>query len=329
MSPSLNNIPVYNFYNKEWYIAADIVKEYKLSSYYNTYYSKYLSNGRLLGPTKSFELRLSGTYLEEFKELYGSSNTSLAKSSAVWLVDKESANKIINKQSPQDKNTTTIESSKFSIEYNLGSTSKASNNTSKLKTISQSPIIVNNDSSIDELIKLKEEHIREQAKKTAYSSYKNRSSYSEEEISDAITLLSSKLTVNPYQQEKLLNNGSIRIDLFLTTRRNITAIELKNHTITLEEVKEKIENKCYMSNLIQEFPNLPITFVFSGPSGIDLDAFLYLQQTSKAISPHKIIYKPLSNLILDMINKKEKELPVYYYKQIINKPIIKALLQLE
>lgn len=311
MIPSLNNVPTYNFYNKDWYIAADIVKEFKLSSYYNTYYSKYLSNGRLLGPIRSFEFRLSGIYLEEFKTLYSANNTSLVKSNAVWLVDKESALKIIYKQPTDERNTITIESNKMSIEHNL-----LNNNSVSKDVIAQSNIF--------ELKEKKEEIIIKQNKPF----YNNKSSYSEEEISDVITLLSSKLTTNPFQQEKLLNNGSIRIDLFSATRRNITAVELKNHTITLKEVVEKIEDKEYLNQLIKAYPNLPITFIFSGPSGIDFDAFIYLQQTSKSITPHKVIYKPVCTLLLDMINKKEKELPTYYYQQIIDKPIIKDLLQL-
>lgn len=318
---SLTNVPVYSFYNKDWYIAADVVKEFKLSSNYNTYYSKYLSNGRLLGPTKSYEFRLSGTYLEEFKRLYEANNASLGKSIAVWLIDYESALKLINRMQHTEKNIITVESNKLSIEYNLD---QVKEDNSKVIPASTPSVTVLSPPSPQSYKEFKAEF---ENKNGRY--YKNKSAYSEEEISDAITLLSSKLTTNPYQQEKLLNNSSIRIDLFNTTRRNITAIELKNHTITLEEVKQKIEDKQYLNHLIKEFPNLPITFIFSGPSGIDFDAFLYLQQTSKSISPHKLIYKPVSNLLLDMINKKEKDLPSYYYEQIISKPIMQSLLQLE
>jgi hypothetical protein len=317
---SLTNVPVYTFYNKDWYIAADVVKEFNLSSSYNTYYSKYFSNGRLLGPTKSYEFRLSGTYLEEFKRLYGANNASLSKSSAVWLIDSESALKLINRTQTTEKNIITVESNKLSIEYNLGLVEKDKSVTSSY--ISPSVAVLSPPSQTFTQVKTEQDN-----KGGKY--YKNKSSYSEEDISDAITLLSSKLTTNPYQQEKLLNSSSIRIDLFCSTRRNITAIELKNHTITLQEVKEKIEDKQYLNHLIKEFPNLPITFIFSGPSGIDLDAFLYLQQTSKSISPHKLIYKPVSNLLLDMINKREKDLPSYYYEQIISRPVIKSLLELE
>ena len=318
---SLTNVPVYSFYNKDWYIAADVVKEFMLSSNYNTYYSKYLSNGRLLGPTKSYEFRLSGTYLDEFKKLYEADNSSLSKSTAVWLIDYESALKLISRVQHTEKNIITVESNKLSIEYNLGLVE------------SEKSIPTNSSYKFPSVAVLPPPPQTYEEFKTEYESkngkyYKNKSAYSEEEISDAITLLSSKLTTNPFQQEKLLNSNSIRIDLFCSTRRNITAIELKNHTITLEEVKEKIEDKQYVNHLIKEFPNLPITFIFSGPSGIDLNAFLYLQQTSKSISPHKLIYKPVSNLLLDMINKKEKDLPSYYYEQIINKPIIQNLLQL-
>jgi hypothetical protein len=315
---SLTNVPVYTFYNKDWYIAADVVKQFNLSSSYNTYYSKYFSNGRLLGPTKSYEFRLSGTYLEEFKRLYGANNGSLSKSSAVWLIDSESALKLINTTQTTEKNIITVESNKLSIEYNLGSIEK--DNTSSY--VFPSVAVLSSPPQTFTQVKTEQDN-----KGGKY--YKNKSSYSEEDISDAITLLSSKLTTNPYQQEKLLNSSSIRIDLFCSTRRNITAVELKNHTITLQEVKEKIEDKQYLNHLIKEFPNLPITFIFSGPSGIDLDAFLYLQQTSKSISPHKLIYKPVSNLLLDMINKREKDLPSYYYEQIISKSVIKSLLELE
>jgi hypothetical protein len=325
---SLTNVPVYTFYNKDWYIAAEVVKQFNLSSSYNTYYSKYFSNGRLLGPTKSYEFRLSGTYLEEFKRLYGANNASLSKSSAVWLIDSESALKLINRTQTTEKNIITVESNKLSIEYNLGSIEKDNTIDSKslfgVPSTAVFPSVAVLPSPPQTYKEFKEEY---ETKNSPY--YRNKSSYSEEEISDAITLLSSKLTTNPYQQEKLLNSSSIRIDLFCSTRRNITAVELKNHTITLQEVKEKIEDKQYLNHLIKEFPNLPITFIFSGPSGIDLDAFLYLQQTSKSISPHKLIYKPVSNLLLDMINKREKDLPSYYYEQIISKPVIKSLLELE
>jgi hypothetical protein len=154
------------------------------------------------------------------------------------------------------------------------------------------------------------------------------SKYSEEEISDVITLLSSKLTNTPYQQEKLLNNGAIRIDLFTCTRRVAYAIELKKHQITLAHVKEKLENKQYLTHLIKEFPLLNIEFIFSSPKGITFEALMYLQQASKSITQHKIIYKPVSSLIWSMLNKREKELPSYYYQQILDKPIIKHLLEL-
>ena len=352
---SLDNLKTYHFYNKIWYIAAEVIKEFKLSTYYNTYYSKYLCNGRLLGPQKSYEFRLSGTYLEEFKAMYGSNNASLLKTSAVWLIDYESVCKIIYDQPTNDKNVATVESNKLSVELNLGLRSEYMQNPPVSSTITNSAnsrlvesqfvkgpsltdskaheISVNKEIK-DLLISRQKDSSNSSSNSSSSSSsnyipYRNKSSYSEEEISDAITLLSSKLTTNPYQQEKLLENGSIRIDLFNATRRNITAIELKNHTITLLEVKEKIEEKQYINSLLRAYPNLPITFIFSSPSGIDFDAFIYIQQTSKSISPHKIIYKPVSNLLLDMINKREKDLPSYYYEQMISKPIIKSLLQLE
>ncbi len=222
---SLTNVPVYTFYNKDWYIAADVVKQFNLSSSYNTYYSKYFSNGRLLGPTKSYEFRLSGTYLEEFKRLYGANNVSLSKSSAVWLIDSESALKLINRTQTTEKNIITVESNKLSIEYNLGSIEKDNTIDSKslfgVPSTAVFPSVAVLPPPPQTYKEFKEEY---ETKNSPY--YRNKSSYSEEEISDAITLLSSKLTTNPYQQEKLLNSSSIRIDLFCSTRRNITAIEL-------------------------------------------------------------------------------------------------------
>lgn len=304
LQDNLSNITSYNFYNKDWYIAADVVRHFKLSTNYNTYYSKYYSNGRLLGPTKSYEFRLSGNYLQEFKSLYGANNSSLNNSNnAVWLIDRETTYKLLDKSNIDNSKTViTVESNPVSIQLHLGKTTPISvnNDPSSLYTNVVQPFEVNNT---------------------------NNNKFSEEEISDSITLLSSKLTNSPYQQEKLLNGGCIRIDLFNITRRSLYAIELKKDVITLAMIKEKIENKQYLNVLINEYPDLNVTLIFSSPKGITFDGLLYLQEISSSIDNHKVIYKPVSNLILDMINKKEKELPSYYYKQILDKPIIKYLLQ--
>lgn len=304
LQDNLSNITSYNFYNKDWYIAADVVRHFKLSTNYNTYYSKYYSNGRLLGPTKSYEFRLSGNYLQEFKSLYGANNSSLNNSNnAVWLIDRETTYKLLDKSNIDNSKTViTVESNPVSIQLHLGKTTPISvnNDPSSLYTNVVQPFEVNNT---------------------------NNNKFSEEEISDSITLLSSKLTNSPYQQEKLLNGGCIRIDLFNITRRSLYAIELKKDVITLAMIKEKIENKQYLNILINEYPDLNVTLIFSSPKGITFDGLLYLQEISSSIDNHKVIYKPVSNLILDMINKKEKELPSYYYKQILDKPIIKYLLQ--
>ena len=307
LQDNLSNITSYNFYNKDWYIAADVVRHFKLSSNYNTYYSKYYSNGRLLGATKSYEFRLSGNYLQEFKSLYGANNSSLNNSNnAVWLIDRETAYKLLDRTNNDSTSKTviTIESNPVSIQLHLGKTNVISlDNTS-------SPYTKKSDKSLE-----------------LNSTTNYNLNFSEEEISDAITLLSSKLTNSPYQQEKLLNGGCIRIDLFNITRRSLYAIELKKDVITVAMIKEKIENKQYLNVFINEYPDLNVTLIFSSPKGITFDALLYLQEISSSIDSHKVIYKPTSNLVLDMINKREKELPSYYYKQILDKPIIKYLLQ--
>lgn len=346
---STTTLTPYNFYNKDWFIAADVVKEYKLSNNYNTYYSKFYSNGRLYGPVESFEFRLSATYLEQFKALYGANNASLNKSNnAVWLIDEETVRKLLNKNiiTSREKTVKTIESNELSVRYNLG-VDKTSveelkikhvvdnkNNTQVIATTIEPEFIVNplyvqpndvviNKEELKRVTSLPTTIVQDKAATTT-TTY---SKYSEEEISDAITLLSSKLTTTPYQQEKLLEGGSIRLDLFSCTRRSIYAIELKKGVITLDMIKEKLETKHYLTSIINEYPDLNITFIFSSPMGITWDGLLYLQEASRAVGPHKIIYKPCSNLILDMINKKEKDLPSYYYKQILDKPIIKYLLQ--
>lgn len=304
LQDNLSNITSYNFYNKDWYIAADVVRHFKLSTNYNTYYSKYYSNGRLLGPTKSYEFRLSGNYLQEFKSLYGANNSSLNNSNnAVWLIDKETAYKLLDKSnSDNSKTVITVESNPVSIQLHLSETTL---------------INLSNDPSF----------FRINTEQSSEVKIPTNNKFSEEEISDSITLLSSKLTNSPYQQEKLLNGGCIRIDLFNITRRSLYAIELKKDVITLAMIKEKIENKQYLNILINEYPDLNVTLIFSSPKGITFDGLLYLQEISSSIDNHKVIYKPVSNLILDMINKREKELPSYYYKQILDKPIIKYLLQ--
>jgi hypothetical protein len=337
---STTNLTSYNFYNKDWFIAADVVRYYKLSSNYNTYYSKYYSNGRLYGPVESFEFRLSGTYLEEFKSLYSANNASLNKSSAVWLIDEETVRKLLNKDiiNSKEKTVRTVESNELSIRYNLRIDKTFEELKIKHVTDDKEPVVL----PTPERVLLSGEGIKfesvgptyitlqDMAKQdttspnTATTTY---SKYSEEEISDAITLLSSKLTNTPYQQEKLLEGGSVRLDLFSCTRRSIYAIELKKGLITLDMIKEKLEVKHYLTSLINTYPDLNITFIFSSPMGITWDGLIYLQESSRTVGPHKIIYKPCSNLILDMINKKEKELPSYYYKQILDKPIIKYLLQ--
>lgn len=396
------SITTYNFYNKDWFIAADVVKHYKLSSNYNTYYSKFYSNGRLFGPLTSYEFRLSESYLEEFKSLYGANNASLNKSNAVWLIDEETVRKLLNKDiiNSKEKTVKTVESNALSIKYNLGvdktfeelkikqvidnkekelkqdnaSTTyqfdpfnpsvmhlkeldelRANITSGKTNFLVDTNIPVTNSRSAEEIRDYKsvlpsipiviDEYRKPKSRtiadlslsadavysmpidpsiKSINSTY---SKYSEEEISDCITLLSSKLTNTPYQQEKLLECGSIRLDLFSCTRRSIYAIELKKGLITLDMIKEKLETKHYLTSIINEYPDLNITFIFSSPQGISWEGLLYLQEASKSVGPHKIIYKPCSNLILDMINKKEKDLPSYYYKQILDKPIIKYLLQ--
>jgi len=313
--PDLSSITSYNFYNTDWYIAADIVKQYNLSTNYNTYYSKYFSNGRLYGPTTSYEFRLSGSYLEEFKRLYGANNSSLNKSNnAVWLIDRETVYKLLNNNTitnkdKTNKNVITVESNAVSIDLHLKPTKQLLEGTG---------------------IKVSEVHshiINLPVSGSINPNNIGNNRYSEEEISDAIVLLSSKLTNTPYQQEKILDGGSIRLDLFTATRRNVYAIELKKDVITLSMIKEKIEDRHYLSTLISEYPNLPITFIFSSPKGITFEGLLYLQEISSSIKDHRVIYKPTSNIILDMINKREKELPTYYYKQMLDKPIIKYLLQ--
>lgn len=379
------NLSSYKFYNKEWYIAADIVKWYNLSSNYNTYYSKCYSNGRLYGPETSFEFRLSDKYLDEFKALYGAENPSLNKSKAVWLIDNETVRKLLNKDiiTTKEKTVKTVESNALSIKYNLGvdTTIKEfipvpvnpliSNPTDNAKANDDKFVVLPTSEKVllsGEGIKFESvgptyisipdmpkhiDNMNQQEKRTIDDlkrdlefgkssftvpvdpsmklDYKSTtttySKYSEEEISDAITLLSSKLTNTPYQQEKLLEGGSIRLDLFSCTRRSVYAIELKKGVITLDMIKEKLEAKHYLTSIINAYPDLNITFIFSSPMGISWEGFLYLQEASRSIGPHKIIYRPCSNLILDMINKKEKELPSYYYKQILDKPIIKYLLQ--
>ena len=342
------SITTYNFYNKDWFIAADVVKHYKLSSNYNTYYSKFYSNGRLFGPVTSYEFRLSESYLEEFKSLYGANNASLNKTSAVWLIDEETVKKLLNKDiiNSKDKTVKTVESNALSVRYNLGVDKTFEElkikhvvdnkgNTQVVTPSVQSEYIVNplfikpNGVVVDSNNYLQSDQL---LPKQEYKSSKepinvSYSKYSEEEISDCITLLSSKLTNTPYQQEKLLEGGSIRLDLFSCTRRSIYAIELKKGLITLDMIKEKLETKHYLTSIINAYPDLNITFIFSSPQGISWEGLLYLQEASKSVGPHKIIYKPCSNLILDMINKKEKDLPSYYYKQILDKPIIKYLLQ--
>jgi hypothetical protein len=351
------SITTYNFYNKDWFIAADVVKYYKLSSNYNTYYSKFYSNGRLFGPVTSYEFRLSESYLEEFKSLYGANNASINKTSAVWLIDEETVRKLLNKDiiNSKDKTVRTVESNALSIKYNLGVdktfeelkikhvvdnkgntqvvTPKTEPEYIPLFINSNNVVVDTNSKTKEELTNNKSLFISDQLlPKQEYKSSKEvinipYSKYSEEEISDCITLLSSKLTNTPYQQEKLLEGGSIRLDLFSCTRRSIYAIELKKGLITLDMIKEKLETKHYLTSIINEYPDLNITFIFSSPMGITWDGLLYLQEASRSVGPHKIIYRPCSNLILDMINKKEKELPSYYYKQILDKPIIKYLLQ--
>jgi hypothetical protein len=343
------SITTYNFYNKDWFIAADVVKHYKLSSNYNTYYSKFYSNGRLFGPVTSYEFRLSESYLEEFKSLYGANNASLNKTSAVWLIDEETVRKLLNKDiiNSKDKTVRTVESNVLSVRYNLGVDKTFEelkikhvvdnkNNTQVVTTTTVEPeyivnplfikpngvvVYSNNHPQSDQLLPKQEYKSSKEVINIPYSKY------SEEEISDCITLLSSKLTNTPYQQEKLLESGSIRLDLFSCTRRSIYAIELKKGVITLDMIKEKLETKHYLTSIMNAYPDLNITFTFSSPQGISWEGLLYLQEASKSVGPHKIIYKPCSNLILDMINKKEKELPSYYYKQILDKPIIKYLLQ--
>ena len=338
------SITIYNFYNKDWFIAADIVKHYKLSSNYNTYYSKFYSNGRLFGPVTSYEFRLSESYLEEFKSLYGANNASLNKTKAVWLIDEETVRKLLNKDiiNSKDKTVRTVESNALSVRYNLGvdktfeelKIKHVIDNKNNTQVVTEPEYIVNplfinsngvvvdsnNHPQSDQLLP-NQEYKSSKELNVPYSKY------SEEEISDCITLLSSKLTNTPYQQEKLLEGGSIRLDLFSCTRRSIYAIELKKGLITLDMIKEKLETKHYLTSIINAYPDLNITFIFSSPQGISWESLLYLQEASKSVGPHKIIYRPCSNLILDMINKKEKELPSYYYKQILDKPIIKYLLQ--
>lgn len=341
----------YNFYNKDWFIAADVVKHYNLSSSYNTYYSKYYSNGRLYGPVPSYEFRLSGEYLNEFKTLYGANNPSLIKSNAVWLIDQETVDKLINKDNIKSKEKTvkTVESNALSIKYNLGLVKVNSPNNdeyivnplwikdgiiyeSKAAVDKASNIHTDNNISIMSNKTINKEVLEKELKELTKEStivadnYTN-SPYSEEDISDAITLISSKLTNSPYQQEKILDGGGIRLDLFTCTRRSAYAVELKKNTITLDHVKEKLDTKNYLTHIIKAYPDLSITFIFSSPKGITFDALMYLQEASKSIGEHKVIYKPTSNLLLDMINKKEKDLPSYYYKQILDKPIIKYLLQ--
>ena len=339
------NLGSYKFYNKEWYIAADIVKWYNLSSNYNTYYSKCYSNGRLYGPETSYEFRLSDKYLDEFKALYGAENPSLNKSKAVWLIDEITVGKLLNRNiiDSKEKTVKTVESNALSIRYNLGVDTtfedlkikhvvdnKGNTQITPPKVESEYTVnsllikpkgVVIDKEELKQVISLPTTVVQDKQDMTTYSKY------SEEEISDAITLLSSKLTNTPYQQEKLLEGGSIRLDLFSCTRRSVYAIELKKGVITLDMIKEKLEAKHYLTSIINAYPDLNITFIFSSPMGITWEGFLYLQEASRSIGPHKIIYRPCSNLILDMINKKEKELPSYYYKQILDKPIIKYLLQ--
>jgi hypothetical protein len=338
MSTTLSTLTSYNFYNKDWFIAADVVRHYKLSSNYNTYYSKYYSNGRLYGPITSFEFRLSGTYLQEFKALYGANNASLNKSNnAVWLIDEETVRKLLNKDiiNSKEKTVRTVESNELSIRYNLGVDKTFEELKIKHVVDNKEPIVLPTPNKVllsGEGIKFESVGptyvtLHDMPKQDSITNTTTYSKYSEEEISDAITLLSSKLTNTPYQQEKLLEGGSIRLDLFSCTRRSIYAIELKKGVITLDMIKEKLEVKHYLTSIINAYPDLNITFIFSSPMGITWEGFLYLQEASRSIGPHKIIYRPCSNLILDMINKKEKELPSYYYKQILDKPIIKYLLQ--
>ena len=384
------SLTTYNFYNKDWFIAAQVVKEHKLSSNYNTYYSNYYSNARLYGPVPSFEFRLSGVYLNEFKSLYGANSPSIVKSSAIWLIDEETVKKLLNKDiiNSKEKTVKTVESNGLSIQYNLGVSKEEEANKHATLTTTDANLILNKltqEQIANDISKVKQDFrtapftvtnnledlfskTYEQLTKAQFdyskaqfttattespmkqladdiisgkatfvdstnqilpitTSTNTYSPYSEEDISDAITLISSKLTNTPYQQEKILDGGSIRLDLFTCTRRSVYAIELKKNIITLDHVKEKLDNKNYLKHIMDAYSDLNITFIFSSPKGITFDALMYLQEASRSIGEHKVIYKPTSNLLLDMINKKEKDLPSYYYKQILDKPIIKYLLQ--
>ena len=301
----------YEFLGKQWYVASEAVKYYKLSTTnYNTYYAKYLCNGRLLGTTTSYEFRLSGDYLTQFKEQHKDVlSTSLVNATVVWLVDEDTLQKMLNREGEQGT-VVTIESNSVSVNKHLHSAiNNSNNNNNYIYSIPADPISY----------KLSPVSLSP----TLYSAL-----YSEQQISDAIALLSCKLTNAPFLQEKILEGGNVRIDLLSYTRRSVYAIELKKNTISLDMVKEKIETKQYFKALLTAYPDLTISFVFTSPTGITVDALLYLQSVNRDAGPHKIIYRPVSAILYDMLNKVDKDLPPYFFKDIVSQDIVKYLLTL-
>jgi hypothetical protein len=307
----------YEFLGKQWYVASEAVKYYKLSTTnYNTYYAKYLCNGRLLGTTTSYEFRLSGDYLTQFKEQHKDVlSTSLVNATVVWLVDEDTLQKMLNREGEQGT-VVTIESNSVSVNKHLHSAINNSNSNSNS----------NNDNNNNDIYSISADPTSYKLSSVSPTLYSVL--YSEQQISDAIALLSCKLTNAPFLQEKILEGGNVRIDLLSYTRRSVYAIELKKNTISLDMVKEKIETKQYFKALLTAYPDLTISFVFTSPTGITLDALLYLQSVNRDAGPHKIIYRPVSAILYDMLNKVDKDLPPYFFKDIVSQDIVKYLLTL-
>ncbi|MCD8488040.1 MAG: hypothetical protein LRZ84_15195 [Desertifilum sp.] len=135
---------------------------------------------------------------------------------------------------------------------------------------------------------------------------------SEEDLQDRLIMLAGYGKIPLRQEFTVLDNlpdsdkKTRRFDLVeFVNRANLVRIrEIKKHRITLNHVRDAIDNRRYLELAARRFPGKQVEFVFCSPDGIESDASQFIDQLDN------IYYEAMQDLGLRLYLNALKHTPV-------------------
>jgi hypothetical protein len=148
---------------------------------------------------------------------------------------------------------------------------------------------------------------------------------SEEALQDSLIMLAGYGRIIIRQEVTILDSlpdsdkKTRRFDLieFDNPRRAVRIREIKKHTITINHVRDAIENRRYLELAAQRFPGKRVDFIFCSPAGIENNASNFIDQFDNIY--YEEIQELSLRLYLNALNHTPIEGWIFFQRNIFNK----------